>query len=136
MRVQVEHALRDEAGPARTRRSARDPDLDDLDLARVLLAGVHVQPDLRPVEGRGHERRHGLALHLSGRGVHARWHVARNDASVLLVDRPDGGRDGFAGRALEPGAQQGVYDHTGIRQSLALERLGAVEDVDLVAVLA
>ena len=76
--------------PARAGRGrvARDPDLDHLDPARVLLAGIDVEADLRAVEGRGHVGPHGVRLDLAGRRVDARrGRRRRRRRRVGVVDR-------------------------------------------------
>ena len=156
-RVEVEHALGDQ--PARgAGRAARDADLDDLDTAGVLLAGVDVEAELGAVEGGGGGGANGLRLDLAGARVDARGDVAGDHGGVLGVDRGDRGGERLARRALEAGAEQGVDDRAGACRAVAASKgsggrpgrrwrlaraspfssseVGRREHVDLVAVLA
>ena len=102
-RIEVEHALARSGRPRSAPGAPRGMPISTTSTSPgVLLAGVHVEPDLRAVEGRGHGRPHGLALDLAGRRVHARRHVAGHHRRVLPVDRPDRGRDGSRGAPSKP----------------------------------
>ena len=68
----AQHARADQPGLRTRRPTARNADVDHLDLARVLLARPHPHADLRPVERHRRDAVHRRPVHLAGRRVHAR----------------------------------------------------------------
>ena len=92
-----QHAAPDQADLRLSGRARGDADVDDLDDARVLLAGGDPQPGLGLVEGRGGERPHGRALDFAAGRVDA-----ASDATAA-TDRVDRRRRG---------ARSGASDHS------------------------
>src|SRR4051794_3198629 len=83
-----------------------------------------MEADLRTVEGGRGVGADGIALHLAGRRIDARWHVTRDHKGVLIVDRGDRARDRLARRPLEAGAQHRVDDRARVGELRRVERLG------------
>ena len=117
-----QHAAADQADLGLAGRARRDADVDDLDDARVLLAGRDPEPGLGLVEGRGGERAHRRALDLAGRGVDAAGDVGGDHPRARRVDGEDHRVGGVARRALEAGAEHGVDDRVRLLEAVGVER--------------
>src|SRR5581483_8376299 len=87
-----------------------EPDVGDVDGARVEAAGRDGEPDLAAVEGDGGGRADGDPRRLAGGRVHARGEVDREDGDAGRVHRLDQRRGVRSGRAREARAEERVDD--------------------------